>query len=299
MRRVLDDFLSQVIGLNYTLPQNVNNLPQISISTQNDECYHVLSSDTDLAKVIYNGIIDYSFDESQIDLTKLDTFQKRALKTKLKFTESDNEEQQLRYGFYGEVLLYLLLQKFHGVGTFISRGYFYNPLENSETKGYDTYQMMLKPDGKTELWFGEVKFHKDFRTGVRQILDKIKKSLDDEYFGNNILAMEDYESFVNPNVTITPLLEKFRENPDVNLAALANEYGFSFVYPMLVVFDDNNKTYDEIVKDVINYTNKRYSVLNVNFSLRYSLFFLLLPVRVVKDIKAQVRSWILSGEPLI
>lgn len=49
---------------------------------------------------------------------------------------------------------------------------FYNPLESSETKGFDTYQMLLKSDGSIELWFGEVKFHKSFRTGVNQILEK-------------------------------------------------------------------------------------------------------------------------------
>lgn len=299
MRHGLDALISRTVGLMYTLPTVDGSIPKITVSTQNDECYKVLSSDIELAKVIYNGIIDYSFEESQIDLTKLDVFQKRALKTKLKFTTTDSEDKQLSYGFYGEILLFLLLQKFHNVGTFISRGHFYSPLENSETKGYDTYQMILKPNGETELWFGEVKFHQDFRTGVSQILNKIKKSLDDEYFGNNILAMEDLESFVNPNVTITPLLKAFRENPDVNLSALANEYGFSFVYPMLVIFDDANKSYDDIIKDVVRYTNERWTNLNINFSLRYSLFFMLLPVKVVKDIKMQVRSWILSEEPLI
>ena len=50
-------------------------IPKITVSTQNDECYNVLSLDIELAKVIYNGIIDYSFEESKIDLTKLDVFQ--------------------------------------------------------------------------------------------------------------------------------------------------------------------------------------------------------------------------------
>lgn len=299
MRQQLDDLLSSTVGLMYTLPQVNGSIPKITVSTQNDECYRVISSDAELAKVIYNGIIDYSFEETQIDLTKLDLIQRIALITKLKFTTTDSMERQLNYGFYGEVLLFLLLQKFHNVDTFISRGHFYYPLENSETKGYDTYQMILKPTGETELWFGEVKFHQDFRTGVTQILNKINKSLNDEYFRTNVLAMEDFESFVNPNVTITPLLNAFRENPDVNLAALAHEYGFSFVYPMLVVFDDANKSYDEIIKDVVRYTNERWTNLNINFSLRYSLFFMLLPVKVVKDIKMQVRSWILSKEPLV
>ncbi len=299
MRQRLDDLLSRTIGLRYTLPLSDGSIPKITISTQDDECYSALSSDVELARVIYNGIIDYSFEESKIDLTKLDIFQKIALKTKLKFTTTDSMDRQLKYGFYGEVLLFLFLQKFHNLGTFISRGHFYSPLENSETKGYDTYQMMLNPNGETELWFGEVKFHQDFRTGITQILEKISLSLSDEYYGNNILAMEDYESFINPNVTITPLLEAFRNDPEVNIATLAHELGFSFVYPMLVIFNDTNKSYDEIIQDVVRYTNERYADLNINFSLRYSLFFIFLPVKVVRDIKMQVRSWILSGEPLI
>ena len=51
----------------------------ITVSTLSDKCYQVLTSDGDLSKIIYNGIVEYSFDESSIDLTKLDTLQKRAL----------------------------------------------------------------------------------------------------------------------------------------------------------------------------------------------------------------------------
>ena len=192
-----------------------------------------------------------------------------------------------------------MLQKFHNVGTVISRGHFYNPLNNSETTGYDTYQMILKPNGSVELWFGETKFHKSFRTGVKQILDKIATSLSDEYFGTNIIAMEDYETFINSDAGISPILDAFRNNPDINLASVANEQGMSFVYPMLVIFNDENKSYDEIIKSVIKYTNERYNSLSINFSLSYSIFFMLLPVKAVKNIKSLVRSWILSNQPVI
>lgn len=124
MRNGLDALISRTVGLMYTLPTVDGSIPKITVSTQNDECYKVLSSDIELAKVIYNGIIDYSFEESKIDLTKLDVFQKRALKTKLKFTRTDSIDRQLAYGFYGEVLLYLLLQKFHNVNTFNRVGIF-------------------------------------------------------------------------------------------------------------------------------------------------------------------------------
>lgn len=169
MRDLLKSLMEQCIGLKYTLPNIRCSIPTITISTSSDECYQVLTSDVDLSKIIYNGIVDYFFEESTIDLTKLDVLQTRALKSRMKFDCTTTDKQQLKYGFYGEVLLFLMLQHFYGAETFISRGHFYNPLESSETKGFDTYQMLQKQDGSIELWFGEVKFHQSFRTGVDQI----------------------------------------------------------------------------------------------------------------------------------
>lgn len=159
--------------------------------------------------------------------------------------------------------------------------------------------MLLKSDGSIELWFGEVKFHKSFRTGVNQILEKINISLSDDYLNKNFIAMEDFETFVNSKVSISPILDAFRNNPTVNLAEVARNNGMSFVYPMLVVFNDEGKSYDEIIKSVVDYTNNRFTQLNINFSLEYSLFFILLPVSVAKDIKDQVRKWILSNQQVI
>lgn len=111
--------------------------------------------------------------------------------------------------------------------------------------------------------------------------------------------MEDFESYVNSPEHISPILNAFRDDPTVNLAEVARKNGMSFVYPMLVVFNDEGKSYDEIIKNVVNYTNTRYTHLNINFSLDYLLFFILLPVSVAKDIKDQVRKWILSNQPVI
>ena len=299
MRATLDSLLSQTIGLKYSLPNSSTSIPSITISTLPDDCFQILTEDAELAKVIYHGIVDYSFDENDIDLTKLQTFQQRALIQKLKFNTADTSEAQLKYGLYGEILLYLILQKFYHTGTFISRGYLYNPLNKSETTEYDTYQMLQKTDNTTELWFGEVKFHKDYRTGITQILDKIGTSLSDNYFNTNLIAIEQYHSYINTSVNVSPILEAFRENPCINLAEIAKDYGLSFVYPMLVIFNDNDKSHEDVIKEVVEYTNTKYSAININFSLNYSLFFILLPVKAAKEIKEQVRQWILSNQPVI
>ncbi len=52
---------------------------------------------------------------------------------------------------------------FYGTDILVSRGYFYNPLEKSETKGYDSYHM-FQNENDLELWFGEAKFHESYRT---------------------------------------------------------------------------------------------------------------------------------------
>lgn len=106
MRDSLKSLMEHCIGLKYSLPNTGSSIPKITVSTLSDKCYQVLTSDGDLSKIIYYGIIEYSFDESSIDLTKLDTLQKRALISRMKFDRAATEEQQLKYGFYGEVLLF-------------------------------------------------------------------------------------------------------------------------------------------------------------------------------------------------
>ena len=51
-----------------------------------------------------------------------------------------SDENKIKYGFYGEVVLDLILQHLFSSNVLLAKGYFYNPLENSETKGYDSYQ---------------------------------------------------------------------------------------------------------------------------------------------------------------
>ena len=52
--------------------------------------------------------------------------------------EDDSDATKLKYGFFGEVILHSILKVFFGTQTFISKGYFYNPLENSESKDYSS-----------------------------------------------------------------------------------------------------------------------------------------------------------------
>lgn len=299
MRDALIQLLLNTVTLEYELPNDPKQIPKVTVSNLPDECYRSIISDQQIASLIYNGIVEYSFEEDKIDLTKLDILQLQALMTKLKYSSRASDEVKLKHGFFGEVLLYLLIQYFHRAGTVVSRGFFYNPLEKGETKGYDTYQMVINHLGKIELWFGEVKFREDYYSSLDEIFTKLNVALSDDYFNENVLAFVNHRENINDASEVNILLDAWMNNPDINLANEAKQRNFTFVYPILVVFEDNGKSYDEIIKQIVNYINHKYSSISISFSIPYKLFFLLLPVSKAKDIKQQVLTWISNRQPLI
>lgn len=298
MRPQLENLLSRTVGLMYTLPLANNSIPQIAVSTQNDECFHVLSSDQDLAKVIYNGIVEYSFDNLESYLDRLSDAQIIALKTKLKYNTAAEEDIRLKYGFYGEVLLFLFLQYYHNANTVISRGWFYQPTANAEVTGYDTYQMVER-NGAVELWFGEVKFYQSYTEAVKKILKKVGTSLSDDYLEANILDISQHVKKVNPRSQIDRIINAWLDNPSIIIKDELIRYNMTLVYPMMVIFDDKDQTYDDIIKEVVEYINREFPAIVYNVAIPTKLFFMLLPVKSAKTIKTQVLSWIDTKEALI
>lgn len=298
MRQALKDLLSHVVGLSFTLPK-VNDIPKVMISTEPDECYRELTTDIDIAKVIYNGIVEYSFDNLESYLNRLDDAQIIALKTKLRYDPAAEQDIRLSYGFYGEVLLHLFLQFFHNAETVISRGWFYQPTSHSEVTGYDSYQMVEKMDGTIELWFGEVKFYQSYTEAIRKILLKIDSSLTDEYLESNILNISQQVKNVNPRSKIDLIINAWLDTPNIVIKNELLKYNMTLVYPILVLFDDKDKAYDEIIREVVGYINEKKPSINYNISIPTKLLFMLLPVGSAKAIKTQVLSWIDSKEVLI
>ena len=63
MRDSLAQLISDTIIFEYSLPNNDKNIKNVHFSTSADECYSI--SDTDnLVKIIYNSILEYSYDET-------------------------------------------------------------------------------------------------------------------------------------------------------------------------------------------------------------------------------------------
>ena len=223
--------------------------------------------------------------------------QRRALKTKIRYNDDAGDDTKIKYGFYGEILLYLILQHFYHAETLTARGRFCNILEKSETKGYDTYQLKYNSiKGVVELWFGEVKFYQKYKDAVDKVFDNINKALSDKYFESNVIAIFDKADDTHLPEQIKEIKCSWEDNPDLNIIQEVVSRNMILVYPIVIIFDQR-KTYDVIIQEVITYINTK--ALKPSLSIRYKLFFILLPVSNGKLIKEQVITWISKREPQI
>src|SRR5690606_8262721 len=105
MRTALHNLVKSTIIYKYDLPNAVESIPKTLFSTENDKCYSI-ANEQDLVKLIYNSIIDYSFNEFDFTERELEDLHTIAFQERVRYNESDSEASKLKYGFFGEVLLH-------------------------------------------------------------------------------------------------------------------------------------------------------------------------------------------------
>ena len=295
MREAIRDLLEQTIVYKYQLPYN--NIDKTSLSTEPDKCFSV-ASNASLSELIYNGIVEYALGEKHIDLANLELCQRKAIKSRLRFEDSDSEDTKLKYGFYGEVVLDLILQYAFSSSVLLAKGYFYNPLENSETKGYDAYQFYYD-DNRLSLLLGEVKFYASFSAAVKKILDNLAKAVSPEYFNKNVLALiNEKGNFDSTPKEIAAIIEQWESNPDINLYNEAIKNNIKLHYPMLVLYDATESNFNDIIQSSVNTINAELAKRTIEIGMDIELFFILIPVESAKIIKEGVIEWISRNEPL-
>lgn len=298
MRKNLVDLIDKTILYQYSLSCSTRKIDSTIFTTLKDDCYLSLDN-VNLAEIIYNSIIEYSFDEFDLTENDYDSLMSVALLTKLKYNENATETSKISYGFFGEVLLHSLLMTKYKTDTLISRGYFYNPLEKSETKGYDSYHL-IDDGNKVELWFGEVKFRQSFKDGVSSAINGLEKALSDEYLKSNILAMinhKDNEKFKDSK--IKQIIDKWMKNSSINIINEVKSFNMKLIYPVLIVYDDKEIDYDKKIANAINHINSSFTPSTYNTTVDFDIFFIFLPIHETTPLKKEVIKWIESKKPLI
>lgn len=304
MKDELIKLIKDSVIFEYQLPHIEKGIDKSVISNINDYCYKIIS-DLELARIIHNSIIEYSFDSFEMNVDENVLFN-RALKSRIRYNETDTEDTKLNYGFFGEVLLHVFLRVFYKADPLISKGHF-TIVGNGESKGYDSYHLVEKDDGTIHLWFGEVKFRITSSSCLKSALDNLSsKILTDSYLrDNNLIPIFD-EMSKNPKYNekfngskIIELRDEWINKGQIKIEDLLNAK-IKLIYPILISFNKSVEGYDKSIINAINYIKSNYSNFHIDdLSIQASIFFIFLPVDDVKAIKTQVLEWIDLKEQLI
>jgi len=298
MREELLNLISSSIVYKYDLPNHELGIDKSIFSTENDKCFSSVSNET-LATIIYNSIVEYSFNEFDLKDKDIGNMHSIALQTKLKYNEYATEKSKISYGFHGETILYCMLYAKLNAKPVISRGYFYNPLEASETKGYDAYHL-IENEGVTELWFGEVKFRNTYTSGIDSALENIEKAISDAYLSKNFLAITNHKNNFNISGTkVESIIAQWEENPTIDIIEEVKKHDIKLVYPIVILYNKHKQGYDHSIKIAIQHIIDKHSAKSFNLSIPFSIYFIWLPVEKVRDIKTTVIEWIESKKHLI
>lgn len=299
MRKSLCKLIEDTIIFEYSLPNAEKGIERVHFSTNNDDCFSVANKES-LVSIIYNSILDYSFQEFDLNKESYKNLLVKAFRTKFKYNANASEESKLRLGFYGEVLLHSLLNKLYGTNCLICRGHFYNPLNNNETTGYDCYHLIENiNEQKIELWFGEVKFYINPESAVKKVMENIDKALSDKYLETNLIAMlEHKDKITNDKSILKKIIEKWEENPEIIISDELKNNNISLVYPIFVIYDLNKALYDDSIKNIVEYIKNNHNI-SPSLSINYKLFFIFMPIQNVKEVKEEVLKWIEEKKPVL
>ncbi|WP_027372330.1 DUF1837 domain-containing protein [Chryseobacterium sp. UNC8MFCol] len=298
MRKTLLNLIEKTIIHQYDLPNSVTGVTKTIFSIDDDKCFKT-TNNNDFSEIIYNSILEYSFNEFEIDGKDYDKLHYIALLTKLKYNPTADLGTKIKYGFLGEVVLFSVLYTLFKSRPLIARGYFYNPLENSETKGYDSYHL-IENAGQTELWFGEVKFHKSYKAGIKSVFKNIDKAISDNYLKANVFSiLNQVNNLQWKGSKIETVIKKWEENPYLSIIDEIKKHNMKLVYPVMLLYEEASAGYDESIKNIPTHIQAEYSSTKYSLSIPYSIFFILIPIKDVKLIKEDVIKWIESKKPLM
>lgn len=111
MREALKQAVRNAVFLECKLPHKESGVDKSCLSTQKDICFNNNSPES-ISQIIYNGIVEFAVNEYEIDYENLELEQRKAIISRIRYNPDDNDTTKLRYGFYGEVLLDLILRCF-------------------------------------------------------------------------------------------------------------------------------------------------------------------------------------------
>jgi len=302
MKDSLTKLIEKTILLECSLPNTESDIDRTCVTTLTveDDCFKAENT-KDLAKIIYEGILYYSYDEFQLKGSNHQKMFLKAFNNKFKYNYSASELAKRKLGIYGESLLYAILKHFYKTDTLISRGYFYDIQKKTEVTGYDAFHLIQRKDN-IELWFGETKFYEDCKSAINSVFKSIEKAISDEYLVNTNFTtiLQHKGDIVDKTSKLYSILDKWDKCIIESLEKELIDNDISLIYPVLVTYNSISETYTDSIKLAVEHIKENFSHISFDkISVEFSIFFIFLPIEDVKATKETIIKWIDTKEPLM
>lgn len=150
-----------------------------------------------------------------------------------------NTEKYDRRGEFGEILLHALIREVFGSQPAISKIY-YKSAANETVKGFDAVHI-VETDDELELWLGEVKFYKDIKAAIRDVLPELEAHTGRNYLKDEFILIS---SKIDPGWQHAEKLKKL-----ISDRTSLDEVFKKVCLPVLLTYESNSVAAHEVAGD--------------------------------------------------
>ena len=249
---------------------NLDSTPPISALCAGYECGKWRSSQ--LAEHAMEWLPEFCLTANELKSITSSNALKMIRKAAQSVYQTDKYENR---GEFGELFLHIILRQIYGSIPAISKIYFKDSVNNT-VKGFDAVHI-ININNKFELWLGEVKFYKNARKAILDVIDEIQKHTTQDYLkSEKMLLLNKID--IDPKSPFHPILSKL-----LNSNTSLDELFDCACIPILITYNSKTlkkykKTTEEFnlelkheVMKVFDYFKNKISNLNIPIKLHIFL----------------------------
>lgn len=203
---------------------NLDSTPPISALCAGYECGEWRSSQ--LAEHAMEWLPEFCLTANELKSITSSNALKMIRKAAQSVYQTDKYENR---GEFGELFLHIILRQIYGSIPAISKIYFKDSVNNT-VKGFDAVHI-ININNKFELWLGEVKFYKNARKAIRDVIDEIQKHTTQDYLKSEKMLLLD-KIDIDQESPFHPILSKL-----LNSNTSLDELFDCACIPILITYD--------------------------------------------------------------
>lgn len=225
-----------------------------------------------LAENLFNCIPEFCLSYSEIhEVESIEWMDKMRKATAMIYSS----EKYSKRGEFGELLLHYVLKDLYNTVPAISKMYFKDGA-NDTVKGFDAVHVIVNDKKTLDLWLGEVKFYKDAKQAIKDVIPEIKNHFEENYLKKEFIAISNKLDKNDPYYS--NLSQLFSPNTSLD------EVFEKLCVPVLITFNSNvidkhdkftNSYKEEMEAEMKTYSQKFKDLFSkLGISLEIHLFLL-------------------------